>query len=96
MQNELIDLIVDTAKELGADELEGVGALEADSRLFGKDGALDSMGLVTLIVALEQAIEDKYDASIALADEKALSQARSPYRTVATLADYAAGQIQGG
>jgi hypothetical protein len=30
-----------------------------------------------------------------LADEKALSQARSPYRTVSALAEYAADLIQG-
>ena len=68
--------------------------LAEETTLFGRDGVLDSMGLVTLIVAVEQAIEDKYEASPGLADEKAMSQARSPYRTVGSLADYAVAQIK--
>jgi len=46
-------------------------------------------------VAVEQTIEDKYGASISLADEKALSQRNSPYRTVGSLAEYASRLIQG-
>ena len=95
MRDEIIKLIIDTANELGEDEIGIDGELTEDTILFGKEGALDSMGLVTLIVAVEQAIEDRYDASAGLADEKAMSQARSPYRSVASLADYAVSQIEG-
>ena len=42
------------------------------------------------------AIEDEFDASVALADEKALSLRRSPYRTIETLAEYAAELIEAG
>jgi hypothetical protein len=47
------------------------------------------MGLVSLIVAVEQGVEDRFGKTVALADERALSRSASPYRTVATLADYA-------
>lgn len=94
MQQEIIELIIETARELGDDELSISEDLNAETRLFGKEGALDSMGLVTLIIAVEQAIEDRFETTIALADEKALSQARSPYRSVTTLAEYAAGQVK--
>jgi D-alanine--poly(phosphoribitol) ligase subunit 2 len=40
-------------------------------------------------VALEQALEREHTISVSLADEHALSQRRSPYRTVGTLAAYA-------
>jgi len=93
MLQEIKDLIIETAKDIGGEELSLSEELTEDSRLFGEQGVLDSMGLVTLIVAVEQAIEDRFDQSVALADEKALSQARSPYRTVASLAGYAAGQL---
>lgn len=96
MRQQIIDLIIETANELGADEIGYDGQLAEDTVLFGKDGALDSMGLVTLIIAVEQAIEDRFDTSIGLADEKAMSQAKSPYRSVGSLADYAASQAQGG
>lgn len=95
MYKEIVDLIISTAQDLGEDEI-GVGeALTEDTILFGKDGVLDSMGLVTLIVAVEQALEDRYDKSAGLADEKAMSQARSPYRSVATLAEFAQQEIEG-
>ena len=58
--------------------------------LFGEDGVFDSMGLVSLIVAVEQEIEDRFGKAVALADERALSRSSSPYRTVETLAYYAA------
>ena len=95
MQQELIDLILETANELGDDDIALAGSLNSDTLLFGEGGVLDSMGLVTLIIAVEQAIEDKYEVSAGLADEKAMSQKSSPYRTVSTLADYAAAQIGG-
>ena len=56
--------------------------------LFGKDGKLDSLGLVNLLVIMEQNIEDEFDVIITIADERALSQKRSPFRTIGTLADY--------
>ena len=61
---------------------------EADTPLFGNGGKLDSLGLVNLIVALEQNIEDELELSITLADEKAMSQKHSPFRSVGSLADY--------
>ena len=51
-------------------------------------GSLDSFGLVNLIVALEQRVEDEFGVSLTLADEKAMSTSRSPFRTVSTLREY--------
>jgi len=56
--------------------------------LFGKDGKLDSLGLVNLLVSIEQNIEDEFDLIITIGDEKAMSQKHSPFRTIGTLADY--------
>ena len=56
--------------------------------LIGKDGRLDSLGLVNLLVIIEQNIEDEFDVSITMADERAMSQKRSPFRTIGALADY--------
>ncbi len=94
MRQDVIDLIIETANELGEDEIGVKGELSADTVLFGKKGVLDSMGLVTLIIAVEQAIEDRFGKTIALADEKAMSQASSPYRSVATLSDYAVSELE--
>jgi acyl carrier protein len=94
MTDELVALIVTATREVSAEQDLDIGAdLDADSRLFGEKGLLDSMALVSLVIAVEQAIEQKYGKSIALADEKALSQRSSPYRTIGSLAAYAAQQL---
>lgn len=59
-----------------------------DTVIFGDMGKLNSLGLVTFIVATEQKIEEETGISVTLADEKAMSQRNSPFRTVATLAAY--------
>ena len=94
MYQDIVELIIDTARELGEDEIGVSDDFTEDTILFGKAGVLDSMGLVTLIVAVEQAIEDRYDKTAGLADEKAMSQARSPYKSVATLAEYAVQELK--
>lgn len=94
MSDELMELIVNATRELGAEQgIEIKQPLSADTRLFGEGGLLDSMALVSLVIAIEQAIEEKFDTSVALADEKALSQRSSPYRTIGTLAAYAAQEL---
>ena len=56
--------------------------------LFGSGSKLDSLDLINLVVAVEQNIEDEFDVTITLADERAMSQENSPFRTVGSLADY--------
>ena len=56
--------------------------------LFGGSDGLDSLDLVNLIIGVEEEIGDEFDTKIALADENAMSEDNSPYRTVQTLADY--------
>ncbi len=71
-------------------------APDENTRLIGRSSVLDSMGLVTLIVEVEQRLEDEHDLVVVLADDRAMSQTRSPFLSVGTLADYvlqlAAGQ----
>ena len=96
MKDNLVALIVEMAQEILDAEGEPSTGLTEETRLFGKEGLFDSMGLVSLIVAVEQEIEDRHGTSVALADEKALSQSSSPYRTIGTLAEYAATGLQAG
>jgi len=56
--------------------------------LFGEAGKLDSLGLVNLIVLVEQKIEETFGRPVTLADERAMSERNSPFRTVDTFADY--------
>ena len=56
--------------------------------LMGSDSEIDSLGLVSLIVEIEEAINIEFDVSITLADEKAMSQRISPFKTLDTLSNY--------
>jgi acyl carrier protein len=89
-------LIVNILQEVnGQEEMRLPDEFGSETPLFGRDGILDSVGLVTLVVAVEQAIEDEFGVSVSLADEKAMSQQHSPYRTIGALAAYAQSVMQG-
>jgi acyl carrier protein len=69
-------------------------ARSPDTVLFGRSGLLDSMGLVNLIIATEQRIEDEFGVALTLADEHAVSMKRSPFRTIETLSTYIAERLR--
>jgi acyl carrier protein len=97
MSEQLTALIVSALREQGRGrEVATLLELGSETPLFGREGVLDSLGLVALVVAVEQAIEDAYGVSVSLADERALSEGKSPFRTIGTLADYAGRLIDGG
>lgn len=80
--------------EISAQGSEAPVELSSETRLYGKDGLLDSMALVSLVMSLEQEIAEKFGAEISLADDKALSQKNSPFRTIGSLVTYANGEIE--
>lgn len=90
-----IDLILSTLHEIGEDE-DNAALSEAHekTKLFGTNGALDSVGIVFLITELEEKISDEFDVDVTLADEKAMSQVTSPFRNVETLAKYIAQLVE--
>lgn len=69
--------------------------LDPEATLFGQDGQMDSLELVNFIVELEYAIADHTGQDLRLADEKALSRSRSPFRTPRALAQYIEGLLHG-
>jgi len=89
-KNDRIKLVIMNSIEEINRQLENEHQLEKSTNtvLFGEDGKLDSLGLINLVVAVEQNIEDEFDVTITLADERAMSQETSPFRTVGTLTDY--------
>ena len=91
---DLVALIQTCGVELAEGEGLPTASLESDTVLFGPGGVLDSLGLVSLVLDLEQAIETRYDVAVTLADQRAMSQERSPFRSVQALADYAMERVQ--
>lgn len=61
-----------------------------ETPLLGSESVLDSMHLVSLIVAIEREVEDGFGVALTLADERALSMKASPFRSIWSLADYIA------
>jgi len=87
--SEIMDVLVATIDELNKGLPAGQRLTKTpDTVLFGPSGKLDSLGLVNFLVTAEQRLQDQFGVTISLADERAMSQERSPFRTVATMADY--------
>lgn len=87
-RQQTIELICRIYSEL-VPPLQGSPSVNESTRVFG--GALDSVNVVSLIVELEQEIDERCGVSITIADDLAMSQQRSPFRTVGSLADYIQG-----
>jgi acyl carrier protein len=81
----VIEAVIELNEELECETLENP---TNKTKLFGGNGALNSLALVSLISDLEDRISEEFDKDIVLADEKAMSQRASPFRTVAALTDY--------
>ncbi len=96
MLNEKITQLVLAASQDISDSLTHALPLEkgAACPLYGAGGTLDSISLVSLVVNIEQKIEDEFEIGIILANEKAMSQRNSPFLTVGSLAHYATTLIE--
>ena len=64
-----------------------------DSRLIGRKSFLDSIGLVTFIVEVEQFLAEDFDLEIELASDKAMSRSTSPFISVKTLSNFVFEEI---
>ena len=89
MQQKIEKIIVEALVELNEElENENLNNPTIETKLYGGSGALDSLTLVSLITDLEERISDEFEKDIILADEKAMSQRTSPFRSVETLTNY--------
>ena len=90
MDSETIQALVQAAVDEFNESLEAEEQLpnELTTPLIGDEGRLDSVGLVGLLVLVEEKLEDACGRSVTLADERAFSQAKSPFLTLRTLVDY--------
>ncbi|HAJ36040.1 MAG TPA: hypothetical protein DCL15_10130 [Chloroflexi bacterium] len=84
----VVELILAALQDVLAGVEGEAMAPDENTRLIGRASVLDSMGLVTLIVEVEQRLEADHDLVVVLADDRAMSQTRSPFLSVGTLADY--------
>jgi len=64
-----------------------------DAILFGPGSSLDSLGLVALLIDIEDSLRD-VGVSVTLSDERAVSQRSSPFRSVPALRSYIVSLLQ--
>jgi len=86
-KEEIIEIIFNSIDEIN-EQNETHLVKNEKTKLFGRDSDLDSLGLVNLIVSVEENINERLNVSISIVDEKAMSQKNSPFKSVETLTDY--------
>lgn len=92
-KNEILAAIYDVIREFN-------GQLPPDRRLVcapetvlvGDGGVLDSLGLINLLVLLEDVLSAHVGVRVVLLDELHMSAVDGPFRTVGSLANHVAAQ----
>lgn len=91
----VLDIVYGVMEELNEERASELRLpLSQDTVIFGSNSNLDSLGLVNLIVGVEQGILEKLGLEIIIANEKAMSRKRSPFRTVGSLVNYTTELIE--
>ena len=95
MRKKILESVFKSIDEINHQITDPINKLEKSEKtiLFGDSlsngmSKLDSLGLVNFIIAVEQNIEDEFNISITLADERAMSQKNSPFKDVFSLVRY--------
>lgn len=95
MQEKIQNIIIQALKNL-ADELENPQLQNPDlqTKIYGSEGNLDSLALVSFITDIEEMVDNEFNTNITLADEKAMSSRNSPFKDVSTLTQYICNLIE--
>lgn len=88
-RNQVLEIISDAVRH--ANDLRAPDeqlACGETTPLYGQSGTLDSLGLVSLILDVEEAVNEQTGRNLVLADERAMAQHHNPFLTVGSLANY--------
>ena len=83
-----VENIIKQAVEELNEQREEKLSYNPETRLIGKNAEIDSMEFVTLVSIIEELISDEYDKSIRIVSDRAFSQERSPFHSIATLTTF--------
>ena len=89
-REEVTDLLRESVEAFNAIHGEIQLAFAPETPLFGDGAPLSSLDLVMLLVEIEDRLADRFGLERSLSDDRAMSQQRSPFRTIGTLTDYLA------
>jgi len=83
---------IDTVNQMGLADQK----VEKSPRtvLIGKKATIDSMAIVSLIVAVEEQLQDEFDSNLSLADPAALSAENSAFETVSSFITYVSNLLK--
>ena len=89
LRSEIAEIILAALREV-KEQMGKNGHFEVSSktRLYGRGSDLDSLGLVQLVVDVEEKVGERFGVPVTLTDERAMSQEHSPFRTTESLTDY--------
>lgn len=90
-RSEVVGLVLEALnEEIVASGGEGaIDPVTEETPLLGEGAPIDSLGLVSVIVQVEERLVAACGIAVSLVDERAMSQRNSPFRTVGALATYA-------
>ncbi|MCF8004861.1 MAG: hypothetical protein K9L32_11795 [Chromatiaceae bacterium] len=88
-RNKIVQVVLDaiTLANHARDQEDQI-PLDTNTGLYGVNGHLDSMSLVSLLIEVEEALMDNHGLQISLSDERAMSQANSPFLSIQSIVDY--------
>jgi hypothetical protein len=93
-RNDIQQLIYSVVDEVNAAQgPENQIAKRPDSILFGTGGHLDSLGLLTFVLGVEQRMQSAGHASLTLTDEQSMADVPTAFRSIDQLTDYLAKRI---
>jgi D-alanine--poly(phosphoribitol) ligase subunit 2 len=86
--SEVLEIVQRSCQQHADLQNSKVVQFDATTQLFGEEALFDSMGLIALIIDVEEALSEELNSPVALLDEKAMSRKNSPFRTIGTLVEY--------
>lgn len=86
-REEVVSTLIACVRDVAAQSGSTADVTE-QTALLGSASPVDSLGLVMVVSDFEARLNERYDTQIVLATEAAMSLNRSPFRSVADLADY--------
>ena len=95
-QHDILECIYDALRELnGQFPPEQRLAAVPETALQGGASRLDSLGLINLLVLIEDGLETRVGRRVALLDERHMAAETGPFRTVQTLAVHIGAALDG-
>jgi hypothetical protein len=87
--SELVSLVSEAVTTVSPDQ----GSLGAGTALIGESAVLDSVGLVTLLVALEERLDGAVDLAASFMAHANPDAPDHPFRTIGSLAEHLHGRL---